>query len=57
MKQTIKNILKMAKHMVKTFEYEGFEDLTLEDIRVISVESGAPFGVVAMAVYEKVYCK
>ncbi len=51
----MKNILKMAKKMVKTFGYQGFEDLTLEDLRVISIETGQPFGIVAMMVFEKVY--
>jgi len=51
----MKDILKMAKKMAKTFAYQGLEDLTLEDLRVISVETGQPFGVVAMLVYEKTY--
>jgi hypothetical protein len=51
----MKNILKMANKMVKTFAYQGLEDLTLEDLRVIAVETGHPFGIVAMLVYEKTY--
>ena len=51
----MKSILKMAKNFVKQFNYQGFEDLTLEDLRVISVETGQPFGVVAMLVYEQAY--
>ena len=51
----MKDILKMAKKFVKQFNYQGFEDLTLEDMRVISVETGQPFGVVAMLVYEQAY--
>ena len=45
----------MANHMVKTFKYNGYEDLTLEDMRVISVETGEEFGLVAMVVYSKTY--
>ena len=51
----MKDILKMAKKFVKQFNYQGFEDLTLEDLRVISVETGQPFGIVAMLVYEETY--
>jgi len=51
----MKEILKMAKGLVKQFKYEGFEDLTLEDMRFISVETGQPFGIVAMLVYEQAY--
>jgi len=51
----MKDILKMAKKFVKQFNYQGFEDLTLEDMRVISVETGQPFGVVAMMVYGQAY--
>lgn len=51
----MQNILKMAKHIVKTFRYQGFEDLTLEDLRHIAVETGQPFGVVAMLIYEQAY--
>ena len=51
----VKNIFKMAEKIVKTFEYQGFEDLTLEDLRHIAVETGQPFGVVAMLVYERAY--
>jgi hypothetical protein len=50
------DILKMANKFVKQFNYQGIEDLTLEDLRFISVETGQPFGVVAMLVYEKAYC-
>ena len=49
------NILKMARKMVKNFEYQGFEELTLEDLREISIETGQPFGIVAMLVYEQAY--
>lgn len=51
----MKQILKMAKHMAKTFEYQGLQDLTVEDLRVISVETGQTFAVVVMAVYNKTY--
>ena len=51
----MKDIIKMAKKFVKQFNYQGIEDLTLEDLRVISLETGQPFGVVAMLVYEKAY--
>jgi hypothetical protein len=51
----MKDILKMATKLVKGFEYQGFEDLTLEDLRHIAVETGQPFGIVAMSVYEEAY--
>ena len=53
--KNMKDILKMAKKIAKTFAYQGLEDLTLEDLRVISIETGQPFGIVAMLVYEKTY--
>ena len=51
----MKRILKMANKFVKQFNYQGYEDLTLEDLRVISIETGQPFGVVAMLVYDQAY--
>jgi hypothetical protein len=45
----------MAKKFVKQFNYQGYEDLTLEDLRFISQQTGQPFGVVAMLVYEQAY--
>ena len=51
----MKDILKMATKLVKGFEYQGFEDLTLEDLRHIAVETGQPFGIVAMSIYEEAY--
>ena len=51
----MKKILKMANTMVKTFEYQGFEELTLEDLRYIALETGQPFGIVAMLIYDQAY--
>lgn len=51
----MKNILKMANTMVKNFEYQGLEELTLEDLRHIALETGQPFGIVAMLVYDQAY--
>lgn len=51
----MKDILKMAKVLVKGFEYQGFEDLTLEDLRHIAIETGQPFDIVAMLVYKQAY--
>jgi hypothetical protein len=51
----MKNIPKMANTMVKTFEYQGLEELTLEDLRHIALETGQPFGIVAMLVYDQAY--
>jgi hypothetical protein len=51
----MKKILKMANTMVETFEYQGFEELTLEDLRHIALETGQPFGIVAMLVYDQAY--
>ena len=51
----MKKILKMANTMVETFEYQGLEELTLEDLRYIALETGQPFGIVAMLVYDQAY--
>jgi hypothetical protein len=51
----MKKILKMANTMVETFEYQGLEELTLEDLRHIALETGQPFGIVAMLVYDQAY--
>jgi hypothetical protein len=48
-------IVKMANRIVETFKYNGYEDLTLEDLRHISVETGEEFGLVASLVYSKTY--
>jgi hypothetical protein len=51
----MKNITKMANRLVKDFNYLGYEDLTLEDLRHISIETGEEFGLVAMVIYSKTY--
>ena len=51
----MKQILKMANKMVRVFKYECLMDLTVEDLRSIAVETGQPFGIVAMLVYEQAY--
>ena len=51
----MKNITKMANRLVKDFNYLGYEDLTLEDLQHISIETGEEFGLVAMVIYSKTY--
>ena len=51
----MRKITQMANRLVKQFNYSGYEDLTLEDLRFISIETGEEFGLVASLVYSKTY--